>query len=224
MIQIFTDTFDGTFTDKWVDRSYNSSSGYVNGKLALIFTTQSGGTSGANALLKDYLTADTVYTVEFDWYPLPASSWYNDNLGNADHIISFLRPFVSEPIEPNYNTALWNYHKVTSDRVDVHLRSTLSGLINVGATQVAFSYGSQHAVKIELDIPGNLISLWMDGNFIGSSAINVDWVGGKMMINHHWHSYSNSNLAMTIDNYSISVPGDPPSPPSTRRPIVFICT
>lgn len=187
-------TYDcsGTFGDEWFNNSYvqaGQNALYTGGKLDL-YNHSCSGTEAAIALSKESFSTTGVWTVEFDWWPVPGSGWWDDDLTDAKNIVQFCETSVA------YETDAWGYHRlVDTVHTDVHLRSSKSNKINVSENQYDFTYGTSHAVKIELDFNTYIIKLWMDGGFIGSGTLSSS-LGSEFKLHYYFHSYN-----YTADQY-----------------------
>ena len=211
---VFYDGFDGTFTDKW--SSYSSSldgAAYSDSKLSLKSYLNS--TGGSNALSKLYFQTAGKYTLEFMWWPAPSSSWYDDDISDAQNMIDLVT------VSPSYDTRTWKYRRCeeevgTKSKLSLWLRSTKSNKINVlsrlngtGTYLIneSFYYGSSHQVKWIIDFSNYWTELYMDGVQIGSRVYwnenLLNYIGNNFRINMHWHSYLNDKYQF-YDTFNVN--------------------
>lgn len=191
----FTDDFDGIIADLWTNKSSPSSSiSYGTSQLRLY--SAGGMYDGANALsAQEYKTAGQ-YELEFDWWPLPAASWREDQLSHATCQVAFCDP------NPAYNGSAWGYQKLASPSSYVYLRSEITDLVTVMSSSYGFNYtAGPHRVKITLDFDTETIGVWMDGVFKGSATM-WDSHSSKFVINIHWNSFEHWNT-MLFDSMTL---------------------
>jgi len=214
-VDIWSDTCDGVFSDKWIDNSNdNSSANYVNNKLDL-FLNYGNEVEGVNVLTQDSFECEACYIFEFDWYPVAASGWYDDDLSDAENSIKIVRT------SPSYNINSWNYNRCeqgvgTNSFLQLILRSSKSNLITVRQNvngsystliNKAFTYGTLHRVKWVVDFENYTLDLYMDdvliANNISWNSSLLDYIGSSFKYNFHWHSYVHT-ANQVYDNLSIT--------------------
>lgn len=195
------DDCNGAFSANWVDHSnLNSSAGFSGGNM--ILNLQSGNTNeGCNALTRSSFVCTGLFSIEFDWWPVPSSGWYDDDFTDGKNHIKIVNP------NPQYNSSSWRYNECeyltnTDSSLLLALRSnksnkvTIRQRINGTVTTLldhSFVYGTHHKVKWEVDFDYYTTEVLIDDNSMGGrvawSASLLDYISDYFKYNFHWHSY-----------------------------------
>ncbi len=191
------DDATGSFGDLWVDNSNEDS--YVNYTSSKIYLRLIGGgwSEGVNLYSANSYTTQGEYTLEFDWWPVPGSSWYDDDNTDAQHAVSFTIPGLT------YNTIKYRYNKPYNYGYYFHLRSTKSNVINAGGATWSFSYSTFHRAKLIVNFDTLVQSIYMDDIFIGSTGMSAGVLDDTFKLNFHWHTYSNT-ASQQYDNMTLT--------------------
>ena len=197
----------GSIDDDWEDNSDTNTISYSSGRMVLHTTGTTSAYAAANATSDGNWPVDGRYILEFDWYPVNGSDWYDDDGSDSEHFIQFVG-FV-----PVFNPNAWAYNEVSSPRINIRLRSSKSNTINLGSQSKSFTYGIYHKVKIELDCVSGVIYLYMDDVFQLSDSIaaNLSDIGSVFRFNFHWHNYGRTT-DQEYDNMTLTKIIDTPYP------------
>jgi hypothetical protein len=215
--EFFDDCGGSVFSDKWTDNSTGTNvADYSSGKLRLDWNESVSGLRGCNALCNTVFPAAAVWEFEFDWWPLAASEFFDDDLTDA------FASFKIVPENPTYDSGSWSYIKCEEgfsgdNNIALYLRSDSSGKISAGyklnasGTRVllldeSFTYDESggHAVKFIIDFEDEWMELWMDAVQVGTrqtipTQMFTD-IGSTFQVNVHWHSHENYS-DMLFDNF-----------------------
>jgi len=208
------DECNGSFSANWISHTnYESSSDFSGGAMALNIQ-QGMDREGCNALTKSTFECNGLFSIEFDWWPVPSSGWYNDNFTESQNDIKVVTP------NPQYNANGWRYNRCEQEVgansfLSLNLRSnksnkvTIRQRINGGVATLldhSFVYGSHHYIKWEVDFNNYTTEVFIDGDSMGGkvtwSASLITYISDHFKYNFHWNSYGRT-ASQRYDNIII---------------------